>query len=286
MITFNFKKNNIHFGIKAFIFSALFLASCGTAKKAVQSPLPPAKPLAETVTTAEIINTLQQSQPSFTTGNANKISLDVDFKGRQMTMSAVCQMVTDSAIHISIMPFMGIELFKLEMTPRGFVIIDKMNKRFFENTYAYFKNHFGLAINYETIQSLMSNRLFMVEKKAFVPADFVWKDGSPASHTLLASGEKTTQQIKLDDALLNRIGEVIIKAIDYNYVMTTTYSDFQTADDMTFPRQVWIKLEDNGEIKGTFNFNIQRIKFNDPITLKPTNLSRYTRGDLNDMFRK
>ena len=269
------------------IIAVLFLVGCGTTKKAVlQSSLPPAEPLADTVTTTEIINTLQKNQPSFLTGNANKISLDVDFKGRQMTMGAVCQMVTDSAIHISIMPFMGIELFKLELTPRGFVLIDKTTKRFYENTYAYFKNHFGLAINYETIQSLMSNRLFMVEKKAFLPSDFTWKDGSPATHTLLVSSEKTTQQIKLDDALLNRIAEVVVKAVEQNYVMTTTYADFQKVDDVIFPHQVWIKLEDNGAVKGTFNFNIQRVKFNEPLSLKPTNLSRYTRGDLNGLFNK
>ncbi|VBB47306.1 conserved exported hypothetical protein [uncultured Paludibacter sp.] len=267
------------------ILIIITFAACGTTKKITQQP-PVETPKITINSAVEMVKTLEENQPSFLSANASKMSVDVNFKGREMSMGAACQLVTDSAIHLSLMPFMGIELFKLELTPKEFILIDKMNKRYYINTYAYFKNHFGININYNDIQSIISNRLFLAEKKAYLPEDFSWKENSPTTLTLLANGEKTMQETKIDSLLLTRISQVIIKAVDYNYVLYTDYSDFKKTGEYLFPQKTSIKAEDNGIIKASFSFDIQKLAFNEPLTLKPTNLARYTPGNLDAFFKK
>ncbi|MFV0472105.1 MAG: DUF4292 domain-containing protein [Paludibacteraceae bacterium] len=234
----------------------------------------------------ETIKILEENQPGFRTAASSKMSVNVDMKGREMTVGATCSIVSDSAIHLSIMPFMGIELFKLELNTQGFVLIDKMNKRFYENTYAYFKNHFGLDINFHTIQSLISNRLFIAEKRAYLTEDFEWKNNDYTTLTLLSEGEKTIQETTIDRQLLNRIAQLVIQAKENEYQLVTNYSTFKKSDNLLFPEKISITLNSKKEKKASFDFEIGKIEFNQPLTLKTTNLSRYTRGDLNALFKK
>lgn len=269
------------------IILALFIfTACHTAKKAVEKPVVKDTSIPTVYSTADMVKKLQKNQPFFKTANASKMSIDVDVNGRQLSVSAACQIVSDTAIHLSVMPLFGYELYKLEITPRGFILIDKFNKRFYEESYDYVKNRFGVAVTYDAIQSLISNQLFLVEKKSYLAQDFVWKNNQPSSMTLVSKGEKAEQETKIDSILLNRIAQIIVKSAEHNSVLSINYADFQQNNEILFPHKVALKAEQNGVKKAEFNFDIQKIKFNEPLTLKTINLAKYTRSDINSLLKK
>jgi hypothetical protein len=83
---------------------------------------------------------------------------------------------------------MGIEMFRLEATPKGVAVFDKLNKRYTELTYAEINNLSPRRISFKT--------LLMLTKKIDKDILFDFKAGS---HTLKLKGtfsqhEQTTQK--------------------------------------------------------------------------------------------
>lgn len=234
-------------------------------------------------TPAEMAIQIQKNQPAFTTAKVGKMSIKVDFKDRQLDVKATCNIVSDSTIHLSIQPFFGVELFKLELTPNTLILIDKPNKRFYESNYGFFRERFGITVNYDAIQSLISNRLFVAGKKAFSPNDFHWKKNVPKD--MLAVQFETMYQETWLNLPLARISEVVLRTNDEAYEMKTLYADFKDFGGTLFPAKIYMDAN-SGKSAASFHFTIDDVKFDIPLTLEPTSLSRYVRGDINAFFKK
>ena len=271
--------------IKILVIAATIMtfAACKTTKTTTKPTLPGTEPteITHDLTAASVVMRVQQEQPAFRTANVNKMSLYVDFKGRQMDVKASCKIVSDSALYLSIQPFFGVELFRLEMTPASLIVIDKMNKKFYESNYSIFKNTLGVAVNYDVVQSLISNRLFVPGNKIFLPNDFSWKNSIPGN-TLIFQDDSFNQEVLVDMAI-TRIAEIVLKSKENT--LKTGYSDFKNMDGIIFPQKILIDAN-NAETKSSFHFTIEEIQFNKPVVMEPTNLNRYTRGNINSFFTK
>ena len=169
------------------------------------------------------------------------------------------------------------------MTPTEMIVIDKANKRFYQSNYGIFKSQFGVIVNYDAIQSLISNRLFVSGKKGFSPDDFSWKD-SETKNTLFVQAETMSQENVIDLAL-GRIAEVILKTNNNSYSLKTSYANFKDFGGVLFPEKINIDGV-QGENKAAFHFTIEDVKFYVPVVMEQTELSLYGRGDISSLFRK
>lgn len=263
----------------------MLLSACGGGKRLSRKDVKntyTASQLAN-MTSSEAVKFVQQKQPAFLRAYAKKMSVSIDAFGRQMNVSATCKMVTDSAIHISIMPFFGIEMFKLEMTPTSMIIIDKANKRFFESNYGIFYEKLGVNINYDAIQSLISNRLFIPGKKVFEPEKFEWKNDT-SRNVLSTQFDKIIEDVTVDFAF-ERIVELLFKTVDNTASLQTNYSGFSSFGNYVFPRTIRMELLTETQ-RSVLNFNIDDILFNENFEMKSTNLLRFTRADIRSFFKK
>lgn len=258
-------------------------AACKTSKSIPKQEQPMLE-ADHTLTPSEMVMLIQKSQPAFRTANASKMSIFVDFKERQLDVKASCKIVSDSAIHLSIQPFFGVELFKLEMTPTEMLVIDKANKRYYQSNYGIFKSRFGVIVNYDAIQSLISNRLFVSGKRGFSPDDFSWKTNDSINNTLHVQAKTMYQEVAVDLAL-GRIAEVLLQTNDNSKYLKTSYSNFRDFDGFVFPEKINIDGV-QGTSKALFHFTVEEVKFDVPIQMEPMSLSRYSRGDINALFRK
>ena len=167
-----------------------------------------------------------------------------------------------------------------------FRLIDKFNKKYYKSSYDFFKNSFGINLNYVDIQSLVSNKLFLLGKSAYTPEDFSWQANNSSAHTLTAVSNKVKQTISVDSEQLQRIIQLIFKTVDGAYLFSTSYSDFQNNGSVIFPQKMQIYAEQDGVRKASFDFDIQKITFNEPAKLKSTSLSKYAQGDIHAFFKK
>ena len=254
------------------IFVVLLFASCKTTK-----PLTISEKKANPVAT--LIAKVQQTQPQFNTANVNKMTLALEMGERKVNVSATCKIKKDSAIYVSIQPFMGIELFKAELTKDSLHVFDKMNNRYYALDYAYFSKRFGVNVDFNSLQALLFGQFFCI-----------------GSDTIVADNCTLTEQNRIEYqhgnmlqsteiAADNTIKQVSLKAKNSTYQLQTNYENYTKQDSVSFPQKITF-LAFNEKTKASCNFEILRVQFNTVLKFTPTSTARFTKGDIEQLLTK
>ena len=84
-----------------------------------------------------------------------KATLTID----EQTITANCtmQVVRDSMLVISVMPMLGIEVYRLEATPEELIAIDKINHQYLKTDYARINRYVTPSLTWEDLQQIASN---------------------------------------------------------------------------------------------------------------------------------
>ena len=123
---------------------AIGFTSCHTQQAAVQ------KQSAETLTEEETLWHTCLIQGA-------KATLTMD----EQTITANCtmQVVRDSMLVISVMPMLGIEVYRLEATPEELIAIDKINHQYLRTDYAHINKYVVPSLTWEDLQQIASNEV-------------------------------------------------------------------------------------------------------------------------------
>lgn len=260
----------------AIVASVLF-ASCKTTKKTIKSELPNVSTLADRITQ------IQQSQSQFTTANVSKMAMTFNLDNRDLNVSATIKIKQDSALHISIQPFMGIEMFKLEMSPDSMKVFDKMNRRYYVLDYSYFSTRFGVDIDYFSFQSLISGRLFCIGQRELIPDSCTLSMLENGNWNIGYQNKNILQSTQILSN--NTIQQVILNGKRDQYQMQTSYNDFAVVNAVNFPQRISMLIT-NKKNKVSCDFSIQKVQFNDQLKFSSSNTAHYTRGNVDQLFKK
>ena len=276
------------YNVKLMLLMAIVVGTtaCNTAKRSGKTKIDndvEAVTKNQDETPIQAVYKMQKAQPAFSRAFVKRMSVNFDFKGRQLDVKATCKIVSDSAIHISIQPFMGIELFKLEATPSSIIVIDKTNKTYYESNYGLFNYNIGMVVDFEGIQSVLSNRIFIPGKKVILEDDFKWQN-EMKKDVLELNNYTIREEITLE-RMLERVAALLLVTPDGLSEMCTNYADFKLFDGVMFPAAINISIE-NKKSRGAFNFKLEEVQFDKSFTMEPTNLNRYIRGDIRAFFNK
>ena len=79
----------------------------------------------------------------------------------EQTITANCtmQVVRDSMLVISVMPMLGIEVYRLEATPEELIAIDKLNHQYLKTDYARINRSVTPSLTWEDLQQIASNEV-------------------------------------------------------------------------------------------------------------------------------
>ena len=128
---------------------AIGFTSCRTQRAAVQ-PQPTEMPTEEEMKAEE--------KPWHTClMQGAKATLTMD----EQTITANCtmQVVRDSMLVISVMPMLGIEVYRLEATPDELIAIDKLNHQYLKTDYARINRYVTPSLTWEDLQQIASNEV-------------------------------------------------------------------------------------------------------------------------------
>lgn len=267
------KRNNILLSI----LILLVLVSCKTSRTATKTGLSALHPV------AELIEKIQNAQPQFTTANVSKMSLALDMGDRKINVSATCKMHKDSAMHISIQPFMGIEMFKAEFSTDSIIVFDKMNRRYYTTHYSYFSERFGVDVDFYSLQALISNQFFCIGKKDATPEGCLVRNS--AAGQLIVDHNSSNMQQSTEISATNRIQSVVLGANNYDYKLKATYSDFTLMNTIIFPQKIALLIS-NSKNNFSCDFSILKAEFNTEVKLPANSTDRYTRGDIEQLLKK
>jgi len=258
-------------------FTMLIMSACKTTRQAAKPTLPTSKAL------VQLIENVRKVEPQFKAANISKMSLAFNVNEREVNVSAVCKIIKDSAIFISIQPFLGIEMFKAEFKSDSIKVYDKMNHRYYVSDYGFFNKRFGVDVDFYSFQALLSAQLFCIGKKVLVVDSCKLSTLASGQAKIEYNSAKMIQNTEISNN--NQIQKVILKAKNSDYQLQTDYSDYTMVDGINFPQKIAL-LASNQKSKATCDFSILRVEFNTDIKLSPTNPDRYSLGDIDQLLKK
>lgn len=231
----------------------------------------------------EQVERIQKNEPVFRSANVSKMSVAVDVDGRRFNTQASCKLLTDSLIHISIQPLLGFEMFKVEINKDSILAYDKVNKKRYALAFGYFKSRFGIAIGFNDLQSILSNRFFTLGSNK---PDLIHcrQMGNVDNYSVVAYfAEEMMQRIMINQQ--DRIEELELSTTKSDYKMQVKYSQFNQLDTQLYPQQISIEAN-NAKRNVKFDFKISKAVFNSELNFTRIDPSKYSKGDINQLMNK
>lgn len=239
----------------------LLMAGC----KSKQLPTTPTeKPAAYTV------NQVLAEQPTFATLHISKMNVVATYGTQQLSFRATVKLLTDSLLVLSVQPVLGVEMFRVEFTPSRFVVVDKWNRRYTENSYEFLRYKLGVDFRFDVLQNMVSNRLFLLDKTDISAADFTVETmaGAPTQLLHLASG--LIQQFEVVEPAAIAKASVAVE----QGRLTCEYAGHRVQNGVRFPNTFAMTLQAAGRVI-TLACTVEKMEFDKPLEYVPQNLSRY-----------
>lgn len=127
------------------IIAIVFLSGCKAKKQAAQTVQ---TPIAE-----------ESVKPILISGAVTRFYIDATIGKNHLNTPATLEWQAGVGAIVSIRPFMGIEMFRLEAYPDHAVAISTMDKQYTSMTYEQLEQE-GLKINYTKIEKILKERIF------------------------------------------------------------------------------------------------------------------------------
>jgi len=211
--------------------------------------------------------------------------LHLDFNGMQQEFSSRVQlkMIRDDRLQLSIQPFLGVEVVRVELSNDSIKIIDRMNKRFLAENYQRLKSEMAVDFNFQNLQALLTNQLFVPGENRIASnhfrrfritnnsnqAEFQFRDIHESSFTFTADGDEKLLSTKIEFE---------------QQMLSWQYSQFQAIDDQIFPMKMTARLSSADQTQGTVTLAFSTPERNHPISMDFTVPAGYNRVTLEQML--
>lgn len=220
---------------------------------------------------------MQEQALSFHTLSA-RMNVNLKTTDKELDSRVDLKVVKDSALQLSIQPILGIEIFRVQLTPDSIKVLDRINKQYVAENYEDLRGQTPIEFNFYNLQALFINHLFLPGHEEISPKDY---------HRFKLKQEGSLAEIKVKDSmkLLYRFiadGEGKLLSTDISdasnhYALQWAYTDFRLVNDHPFPMVMNIEVFKDGREAGGGAFHFSRIQTNVPLNMDFSIPSKYKR---------
>jgi hypothetical protein len=205
----------------------------------------------------EALDKISKNHIDFNTFSA-KVKVDYqDSRDRKYDFNAFFRIQKDSVIWISIIAALGIEAFRIMITPDSVLILDKLNKTYESKSVSYLQEIAKLPFDFKTLQDLIIGNPVYIDGditsyKQQENAVVMSTMGSFFKHFMTFSKDDFNLLFsKLDDVDLTR-----------SRTANLTYEDYQTAGTWRFSNSRRITIAENTKLDIDMVF--KQVEFDKP----------------------
>ena len=219
------------FGCVCFVCLMLIAASCSSTKKLTGAGL------VDGMTETEYVESVIAQAPSWPALTA-KMTLTLNLDGKSETkVGGTLRIKKDEVIQMSIAPFLGIEVARVELSPDGVLVIDRMNKRYVQVSFAELKSLANLDWDFHLLQALFLNELFLPGKGDLTSRDAnAFRLQQNMSEVWLETKkEKRFRYRFLTLAPKGLLARTSIEMAGTAYGLDWNYADFRALEGKEFP---------------------------------------------------
>ena len=224
------------FGCLCLACMILIVSSCSSSKKLVGSGL------VDGMTETEYVESVIAHTSTWSALTAKMtLALNLDGKG-ETKVGGTLRIKKNEVIQMSITPFLGIEVARVELSSDGVLVIDRMNKRYVQVSFGELKSLANLDWDFHLLQSLFLNELFLPGK-----GDLTSRDAN--AFRLVQNQSEVWLEAKKEKRFRYRFltlaprGLVARTSIDMSgtvYGLDWNYADFRTLEGKQFPTDMSI----------------------------------------------
>lgn len=207
-----------------------------------------------------------------------RLNADLRLPGKEMSSRIELKIVKDSALQLSVQPFLGIEVFRACLTTDSIKILDRLNKRYVAENYENLRGQTPIEFNFYNLQALFTNRLFLPGEREVTPklynrfklkqegasAEIKTKDGMGLHYLFRADGEGKLLSTRVSEAS-NR------------YALDWGYADFRIVAGHPFPMWMDVNLFARGKNEGGMKLHFSRVQTDMPLNMEFSIPSKYKR---------
>ena len=227
------------FQLLGMVLMVAFLASCSATKSIKKSHS------IEGMTETEFVENVIENASGWEALTAKmSLTLDLGRKG-ETKVSGTLRIKKGEVVQLSIAPLLGIEVARAEISPNGILVIDRMNKRYVEVSFAEVKALAKADLDFHTLQALFLNELFLPGK-----GDLTARDASSFKVEPEAEGVwlNVKRAKRFGYHFLTEAPEALLKEsyIGLNgtpYGLRWKYDDFRALERKQFPVDMELAFE-------------------------------------------
>ncbi|MBQ2858550.1 MAG: DUF4292 domain-containing protein [Bacteroidaceae bacterium] len=216
-----------------------------------------------------------------------KMSLSIDLEGKGATkVNGTLRIKKGEVIQMSVAPFLGIEVARAEISPDGILVIDRMNKRYVEVSFAEVKALAHADLDFHTLQALFLNELFLPGKGDLTARDASsFKIGQKAEGVLLSvkKAKRFSYQF-LTEAPEALLKESLIGLNGTPYVLRWKYADFRKLGQKQFPADMQLAFE-GGKKPVKAAFALSRLSTDSDWEVRTEVSKKYEKVELEDILK-
>ncbi len=220
------------------------------------------------VTDAKLRNLLKENEFNYNKLYLKKVQFSYDDQKEKRNFKGSFVVQKDSQIVVSITALMGIELIRARLTKDEVIIVDRHNKVALKSDYNYFKERYGVELDYDIIQSIITNSLFIYpSERDHYDALKKYKHHLGENHYSFKSlkdkrlgrlNRRSRNNIIIHELKIYpdiyRIFNNFIKDFDSNQSINIDYLDFKNFGKILFPEKIKLKA---GQGEKYFSINLK-----------------------------
>ncbi|MDR1746342.1 MAG: DUF4292 domain-containing protein [Tannerella sp.] len=210
--------------------------------------------------------------------------------GKEYNVRANMKIRKDEQIQISVQPFLGIEMFRIELKPDSFRVTDRMNKRYMADDYTHLKGDNSFDFNFYNLQALITNQLFLPGETELPVRTFNRFHWAPAGQGYLMQTEDSTGWCYLFRANIDeKIHAVEISDTTKRLSLFWDYADFKPVGHQVFPMNIHARVVSGDSIPADFSMTYTNLETDMPLEFRsgiPSGYQRISVAQLIKSFEK
>lgn len=225
----------------------------------------------------KVVSEALAATPHFHTADVSRMTIKLQMNNRSFSTQARCCLQRDSALQISILPLLGIEAFRAELTPATALIVDKMNKRYVQCQLDEITATTGLKIGYQELQSIICAQIFAIgEPNYFISWEKdIQVTTSDKVHNISFTCNGFKHHYRVNANGTHQLLSATFQKENTPYTLHVNYSTYQIFNKVMFPTNIIMNIQ-GGKQTAECTFTITKVQFDTPVTFSHTSLNRYT----------
>lgn len=211
------------------------------------------------------------------------MSSQLQLEAGGFSLNGDLRIVKDQTIYLSLKAFLGIEVGRMKITPDSLIAVDRIHSKYFADSFSRIKNWKEKGLNFFTLQSLFTNRIFLNYKEKISHKDideFTQKNDGGKMLLIQRNAPECFFEVNKE----SQLSQTVLGDTSGKFQLNWGYSSFSLVNDYSFPLEMVITISTpKRKMNSTMQFS--RIEFGKKVNVELNIPSRYSRVGIDDILK-